>query len=141
MPQDLYGIVGGENMSAEEYCARAFACICNAVLDHVELGGGLLINYSSLPSAVEAEILTHFAIDTDAKGRAAMQTAAGRDAQVQAVDRVGVAELADKAVDLDDRMICPHDCAAPAARVRFCSNASKAPAPLVAVNKSLRTGS
>ena len=81
VPGDLYGIVGGEHMPAEEYCARAFACICTAVLDHAGLGGGLLINYESLPGAVEDEILSHFGIETDAAGRAAMKAAAGRDAK------------------------------------------------------------
>jgi len=96
MPQDLYGIVGGESMSGEEYCARAFACICNAVLDHAELGGGLLINYASLPSAVEVEILSHFAIETDAEGSAAMQTAAGRDAKAPAQSFVADTEVKQK---------------------------------------------
>ncbi|GAA0328263.1 hypothetical protein GCM10009087_43090 [Sphingomonas oligophenolica] len=85
MPQDLYGIVGGEDMPAEEYCARAFACICAAVLDHAELGGCLLVNYASLPGAAEDEILSYFGIDADAAGLAAMKVAAGRDAKAPAM--------------------------------------------------------
>jgi hypothetical protein len=96
MPQDLYGIVGGENMSAEEYCARAFACICNAVLDHVELGGGLLINYASLPGAVEDEVLSHFGIVTDSAGSAAMGAAAGRDAKAPAAPFIADTEAKQK---------------------------------------------
>jgi len=96
MPQDLYGIVGGETMSAEEYCARAFACICNAVLDNAELGGGLLINYASLPAAVEDEILTHFAIEADGEGRAAMRAAAGRDAKAPTQSFVADTEMKQK---------------------------------------------
>ncbi|MEO8373930.1 MAG: hypothetical protein ABI471_01805 [Sphingomonas bacterium] len=96
MPQDLYGIIGGENMPAEEYCARAFACICNAVLDHAELGGGLLINYASLPGAVEAEILSHFAMEPDAEGVAAMKAAAGRDAKAPAQSFVADTETKQK---------------------------------------------
>ena len=93
---DLYGIVGAEDMSAEEYCARAFACICTAVLDHAELGGGRLINYASLPGAVEAEILSHFGIESDAAGRAAMAAAAGRDAKAPSVSFVADTEAKQK---------------------------------------------
>ncbi|MEO6217623.1 MAG: hypothetical protein ABIO86_16465 [Sphingomonas sp.] len=96
MPQDLYGIVDGENLSAEEYCARAFACICNAVLDHAELGRGLLINYASLPEAVEAEILSHFAIETDVEGSAALREAAGRDAKAPTQSFVADTEVKQK---------------------------------------------
>jgi len=96
LPQDLYGIVGGEHMPAEEYCARAFACISNAVLDHAELGGGLLINYASLPAAVEDDILAHFAIATDAEGRAAMRAAAGRDAKAPTQSFVADTEVKQK---------------------------------------------
>jgi hypothetical protein len=96
MPRDLYGIVGGENMSAEEYCARAFACISNAVLDHAELGGGLLINYASLPAAVEDQILAHFAIGTDGEGSAAMRAAAGRDAKAPTQSFVADTEVKQK---------------------------------------------
>lgn len=81
MARDLYGIVGGEDMPAEEYCARAFACICAVVLDHARSGDGLLVNYASLPGAVEDEILAHFGIEADADGRAAMNAVAGRDAK------------------------------------------------------------
>ena len=96
MSRDPYGIVGGENMPAEEYCARAFACICTAVLDHAELGGGLLINYASLPGAVEAEILSHFAIESDAAGRSAMAATAGRDAKAPSLSFVADTEAKQK---------------------------------------------
>lgn len=81
MARDLYEIVGGEDMPAEEYCARAFACICTAVLEYGQSGGGLLVNYASLPGAVEDEILPHFGIEADADGRAAMKAVAKRDAK------------------------------------------------------------
>lgn len=96
MPQDLYGIVDGENMSAEEYCARAFACICNAVLDHADLGRGLLINYASLPGAVETEIISHFGIEMAEVGSAAMQAAAGRDAKAPSRSFVADTEVKQK---------------------------------------------
>jgi hypothetical protein len=95
-PRDLYGIVGGEDMSGEEYCARAFACICAAVLDQAGQGGGLLIDYASLPGAVEREILSHFGIEADADGRAAMKAAARRDAKAPSLSFAADAEAKQK---------------------------------------------
>jgi len=96
MPVDVYGIADGDKISSEEYCARVFERTCSAILDHAGLGGGRLINYASLPGAVEDEILSHFGIETDAAGREAMAAASGRDAKAPSVPFIGDTEVKQK---------------------------------------------
>lgn len=78
---DPYRIDGAEEMSGEEYCARTLDRVCTAVLDNIASGGGLIINYTDLPGAVDDLILPHFGITPDAKARAAMAAATRFDAK------------------------------------------------------------
>jgi hypothetical protein len=81
MPSRLYAIEGGETMPGEDYCARVLEKTCAAVVDHFDLGGGLLVNYDELPDAVFSEISPHFGAAFGESERAAMLAAARRNAK------------------------------------------------------------
>ena len=89
MPEGIYGIAGAAHMPVEEYCARVLERVIEGVLDHLDLGGGLLVNYSELPQAVETRILPHFGIEPSPAGRAAMAAAGHRDAKTPALSFTG----------------------------------------------------
>jgi hypothetical protein len=94
---DLYGIAGGERMAAEDYVAHVLARICEAALEHHDLGQGLFVNYRELPSVVEARILPHFNITADRALREAMAEAAWRNSKMPrlAFDRDEAAKQAE----------------------------------------------
>jgi hypothetical protein len=81
MPSRLYAIEGGETMPGEDYCARVLEQTCAAVVDHFDLGGGLLVNYDDLPDAVFTKISPHFGNAFGECERAAMLGAARRNAK------------------------------------------------------------
>lgn len=78
-PPAFYGLGEGDELPAEDYCARVLARICTAACDHPE--GGLFIDYRDLPQAVETRILPWFALSPDEDAHAAMTAAARRDAK------------------------------------------------------------
>jgi hypothetical protein len=81
MPFEPYGIENAAEMHPDDYAARALGCTADAVIEHLGLGGGVLVNYTELPDAVEARILPHFGIIPDEQGRRALAAASGRDAK------------------------------------------------------------
>lgn len=105
LPHDPYGIANATEMPIDEFGARALGRIGEAVLDHISLGGGLLINYADLPGAVEESILPHFGIEPDARLRAAMLEAAGRDAKAPARSFVRDGEAKQRAADANIRAL------------------------------------
>jgi len=78
MPADILGIAGAAELSAEQYCAAALGSVCGAVLDHWQLGGGLLASYDSLATMMAREIPRHFGFIPDPEERAAMRSATAR---------------------------------------------------------------
>ena len=81
MPFEPYGIENAAGMAPDDYAARALGRTAEAVIEHLGLGGGMLVNYAELPEAVEARILPHFGIVPDEQGKAALAAASGRDAK------------------------------------------------------------
>jgi hypothetical protein len=79
VPPALFGLEA--SVPDEEYCAQVLAAICRAVIEHHGIGGGLLVDYSELPAAVESAILPHFGIRIDEYDRGLMQQAARMDAK------------------------------------------------------------
>jgi len=86
----LYGI--DYTGSAEDYCARVLANICEAAVNHAGLGGGLMVNYRELPDALWTRILPHFGVAPDEKELALMRDAARRDAKMPQETFIGDAE-------------------------------------------------
>jgi hypothetical protein len=81
LPFDPYGIENGADMAPDRYAGFALGRTASAVIEHLGLGGGLLVNYADLPAAMEAAILPHFGIVPDAGETAAMTAATRRDAK------------------------------------------------------------
>jgi hypothetical protein len=81
MSFEPYGIENAAEMAPDDYAARALGRTAEAVIEHLALGGGMLVNYTELPDAVEARVLPHFGIVPDEQGRAALAAASGRDAK------------------------------------------------------------
>jgi hypothetical protein len=71
----------GDSLPGADYFSAALAAICEAALAGHAAGGGLLVNYSELPAAVEARILPHFGVRPSAADAAAMALAAQGDAK------------------------------------------------------------
>jgi hypothetical protein len=81
MSFEPYGIENAAEMAPDDYAARALGRTAEAVIEHLTPGGGMLVNYTELPDAVEARVLPHFGIVPDEQGRAALAAASGRDAK------------------------------------------------------------
>jgi len=81
MPHGLYGFDDWDDMSPEDYCARALNAICVAAMDALPLGQGRLVNYRDLPQAVSEVILPHFNVVCSVDESRAMADAARIDAK------------------------------------------------------------
>lgn len=81
----LSDVAGEAPLSTEFHIARVLARICEAALAHRALGGGLFVDYATLPDAVEKVILPHFGIVPDMAENAAMLRTATRDAKTPAL--------------------------------------------------------
>lgn len=77
LPPHIFGLDSSE---PTDYTARVLERTCAAAVAQRDQGG-LLVNYNELPDAVFTRILPHFGITPDDAMRAAMTTAAGRDAK------------------------------------------------------------
>lgn len=78
---DVFDIADGHMLTAEDYSARVLAKIIGAVIEHSALGGGLIVDYRTLPSAMHSQILPHFGIRPTVAERAAMDEIGMRDAK------------------------------------------------------------
>ena len=81
MSFDPYGIDESMAMPPDHYAARALGRTAEAVIEHLGLGGGMLVNYAELPEAMAMRILPHFGIAPDEEALAALATASGRNAK------------------------------------------------------------
>lgn len=77
----LFGIEDTAMPADEDYCARVLGAICQAVIDHHGLGGGLLLDYRDLPAAVFTPLLPHFGVSCDEAERETMRGVARLDAK------------------------------------------------------------
>ena len=71
----------GTNFSIEEHGGKVLARLLHAAAEHYPLGGGMLVDYSVLPDAMDAAIPAHFGFTPDSAERAAMTSAKSRDAK------------------------------------------------------------
>jgi len=71
----------GANFSIEEHGAKVLAQLLHAAAEHYPLGGGMLVDYSELPDAMDGAIPAHFGFIPDPAERAAMTGAKARDAK------------------------------------------------------------
>lgn len=81
LPAALLGLDGAGALGADEYAVRVLENICQAALDGVAGGGGLVINYNELPHALWTRILPHFGVPVSDADQAAMKAAALVDAK------------------------------------------------------------
>lgn len=82
IPPEFLGFPpNGSPVPNADYIARVLARICEAVIEHMSLGGGMLVEYDTLPEAVFTRVLPHFHVEFDAAERAAMLAASLRDAK------------------------------------------------------------
>ncbi len=84
LPPSILNIPGAEGMPEERYAATVMARLNQAVLDHWHVGGGMLVNYDAMPSAILDRIAPHFGFVPDATMRNAMALVATRDAKAPA---------------------------------------------------------
>ena len=77
--ESVFGI-SDDGLTQEEYCALLLERTCAPIIA-ADRSRGLLINYTQLPSAVADLVLPHFGISTDALAKAALASAAERDAK------------------------------------------------------------
>jgi hypothetical protein len=83
LPSDVVGIADGDTMDAETYVARIVARFSQAVLDHWDTGGGMLVDYAELPGAAIERIAPHFGLVLGERERAAMAAVARHDAKAR----------------------------------------------------------
>lgn len=77
----LGAIDSGNVRSIEDRGAAVLARYLDCAIDHVARGGGMLVNYSELPPAMEEAIPRHFGFVPDAWELAAMAAAGRRNAK------------------------------------------------------------
>lgn len=89
----------------EEYCARVLGAICSAACRALDLGPpgqARVVDYGSLPNALDQVVFPHFGVQPDASSRSAMDAAMRRDAKnpgfVFVPDRDGKQKEASEAV-------------------------------------------
>lgn len=82
------GLLGDDRLGLDaaalaplDYAAAALARICSAVVEHIAVGGGLLVDYAELVEAAQDAIPRHFGFALDPTERAAVAAAATRDAK------------------------------------------------------------
>ncbi len=75
VPPTTFGLEGKGVDSTLAYAADVLGRICQAAVEGIAGGGGILINYDEMPGAVPDRMLAHFDIAIDATDRAAMQAA------------------------------------------------------------------
>jgi hypothetical protein len=63
LADEILGIEASEFISREDYCARALAKICGAVLDNWRPDEGLLVNYSEIQGAIPKRVCDHFGLE------------------------------------------------------------------------------
>ena len=81
LPAVHIGATWRDEATHQENTAAAIAAICEAAADAHALGGGRVVNYAELPSAVTARILPHFGVRPSRAELRAMAAVAGRDAK------------------------------------------------------------
>lgn len=78
----LVGIDDPGALPGVDFAARVLAAICHTVADRFgDIGGGLLVDYASLPGALADRILPHFGIAPDPEQRGAIESVLARDAK------------------------------------------------------------
>ena len=70
-----------EGMSLYEYTARVLARLCETALEQVSAGGGRLVNYLQLPTAIWPELLKYWKVDFSDADVARMLEVAQMDAK------------------------------------------------------------
>jgi hypothetical protein len=77
------GLPGGisESPAPEQYVAAVLGAICSAAVAAARTGGLTLVNYDSLPGAVESTVAPLFGIDVGPAARVAFARAASKDAK------------------------------------------------------------
>jgi hypothetical protein len=81
----FYGLDGGGQTWGEDYFAQVLAAICEAVVAEYPSGGGVLVNYDTLPHALWTRLLPHFGIMPTPEEVGAMAAAAAFDAKAPGV--------------------------------------------------------
>jgi hypothetical protein len=80
---ELFGMTLSEvsEIEPEEYCARVLASVCEAALRQIKDYGGMLINYTQLPEAVQTHVLGFFGVEVSISEVEAMERMARNDSR------------------------------------------------------------
>lgn len=81
LPECVTGFAVDINMSREEFAARVLGGIGQSIIEHINLGGGLLVAYPDIIAAAIGPIASHFSLSLNDCRIAAMLAAAQRDAK------------------------------------------------------------
>jgi hypothetical protein len=79
VPPATFGLDESGEDSTLAYGANVLGRICQAAVEGMPGGGGVLINYNEMPDAVPDRMLRHFGIETDDADRTAMNGATKLD--------------------------------------------------------------
>ncbi len=95
-----------------EFTARVLTATCHQAADHAGVGGGIFVDYASLPAALEERILPHFGIAPDEAGRQAIAASLTRDAKEpnKAFDpheRPTRAKASEQVLEMAERLLAP----------------------------------
>ncbi len=85
LPEALVKIERGHEMPQSEYTATLLARLCEAAIEHLKGGGGMIIDYADLLSAAQDAIPRHFGFHPDSDELATMETASKSDAKAPSI--------------------------------------------------------
>jgi hypothetical protein len=102
LPDQITHAAGDGSSSQEEYAGQVLAAMGKTVLDHWNLGGGLLVAYPDVAEAATKGILTHFGMEATSDRLALMHTASRRDAKMpdQAFANDGAQKRKDASIEM-----------------------------------------
>lgn len=82
IPLDAFGIAAPPGIGHDAHLGWLLGQICDAAADGLANGGGIAIDYRTLPDAVAQRLLPHFGVKPDAAAQAALAAAGQRNSKV-----------------------------------------------------------
>lgn len=95
-----------------EFATQVLSATCHRAADHAGIGGGIYVDFATLPAALEQRILPHFGIAPDEADRQAIAASLTRDAKQpnKAFDpheRPPRSEASAAVLELSERLLAP----------------------------------
>ena len=79
LPESITGFSLDDSMTHEEFAARVLAGIGQSIIEHMDVGGGMVVAYPDIIAAAIGPITSHFSLSLDDRNVAAMLAPTQKD--------------------------------------------------------------